>query len=115
MAWIWEKAISILAGNLNSGRNYLIAAVMFSLMYQYFVKNNPIGLKIYEISEFVVSELVVGCYEQDNRFLPWLEAIASCFRNLPRMTAKTESTGSLALINLVPPIKYKFWQVIHIP
>ena len=41
------------------------------------------------------------------QFIPWLEAIASCFRNLPRITAKTESTGSLALINLVPPIKYK--------
>ena len=39
-------------------------------MYHYFVKNNPIDLKIYEISEFVVSELVFGCYEKDNRFLP---------------------------------------------
>ena len=27
MASIWEKAISILAGNLNSGRRYLITAV----------------------------------------------------------------------------------------
>ena len=27
MARIWEKAISILAGNLNSGRSYLITAV----------------------------------------------------------------------------------------
>ena len=27
MASIWEKAISILAGNLNSGRSYLIRAV----------------------------------------------------------------------------------------
>ena len=27
MATIWEKAISILAGNLNSGRSYLITAV----------------------------------------------------------------------------------------
>ena len=27
MASIWEKAISILAGNLNSGRSYLITAV----------------------------------------------------------------------------------------
>ena len=27
MASIWEKAISILAGNLNSGRTYLITAV----------------------------------------------------------------------------------------
>ena len=27
MASIWEEAISILAGNLNSGRSYLITAV----------------------------------------------------------------------------------------
>ena len=27
MASIWEKAISILAGNLNSGRSYLITTV----------------------------------------------------------------------------------------
>ena len=27
MASIWEKAISILSGNLNSGRSYLITAV----------------------------------------------------------------------------------------
>jgi hypothetical protein len=27
MANIWEKAISILAGNLNSGRSYLITPV----------------------------------------------------------------------------------------
>ena len=28
MASIWEKAISILAGNLNSSRSYLITAVL---------------------------------------------------------------------------------------
>ena len=28
MAIIWEKVISILAGNLNSGRSYLITAVV---------------------------------------------------------------------------------------
>ena len=33
MASIWGKAISILAGNLNSGRSYLITAVWLSLIY----------------------------------------------------------------------------------
>ena len=29
MANIWEKAISVLAGNLNSGLSYLITTVLF--------------------------------------------------------------------------------------
>ena len=33
MARIWEKAISILAGNINSGHTYLITAVCKSLFY----------------------------------------------------------------------------------
>ena len=32
MANIWEKAISILAGNLNSGLSYLITTVMAACM-----------------------------------------------------------------------------------
>ena len=31
VASIWEKAISILAGNLNSGRSYLITAVTYRI------------------------------------------------------------------------------------
>ena len=34
MASIWEKAISIFAGNLNSGRSYLITAVLYNLERQ---------------------------------------------------------------------------------
>ena len=43
MSSIWEKAISILVGNLNSGRSYLIAAVfevvksVISLTYLYHI------------------------------------------------------------------------------
>ena len=33
MAGIWEKAISIFAGNLNSGCGYLITAVLVLLKY----------------------------------------------------------------------------------
>ena len=33
MASIWEKAISILAGKLNSGRSYLITAVPTYICY----------------------------------------------------------------------------------
>ena len=39
MPCIWEKAISILAGNLNSGRTYLITAVIgFSFGKYHFAK-----------------------------------------------------------------------------
>ena len=38
MASIWEKAISILAGNLNSGRSYLITTVnlLFGMDFTFF-------------------------------------------------------------------------------
>ena len=39
MASIWEKAISILAGNLNSGRSYLITAVHLPTFSRDFHKN----------------------------------------------------------------------------
>ena len=44
MTSIWEKAISILAGNLNSGRSYLITAVietkdLLGLCYSLLKKN----------------------------------------------------------------------------
>ena len=42
MANIWEKAISILAGNLNLGRSYLITTVFISI---YVV---PFLIKYYE-------------------------------------------------------------------
>ena len=46
MASIWEKAISILAGNLNSGRSYLITAVTAAASRCYsFMKSSCVDAK----------------------------------------------------------------------
>ena len=40
MANIWEKTISILVGNLNSGLSYLIAKVFWKIVFYYFLDFN---------------------------------------------------------------------------
>ena len=54
MAYIWEKAISILAGNLNSGRSYLITAVTGQVP----LPNLPGWLKILHLNRWIMWELM---------------------------------------------------------